>query len=153
MEKEIIDKIYHLYRSHIATLIIFVLLCCIGILVSIGVMKFGLIRSRTNRILLFSIVLLCSVLLPMIQLFQVIPVYADYRESSYMILDHATMTITTDSSGIIDRTNQVVVVDANGNDYHLKLQSDFLLDRGISYTGTIVYLKHSGYVIWYDLNP
>ena len=152
MEKEIIDNIYQLYRSRIVTLAIFVLLCCIGILISVGVMKFGLVKSRTNRILLFSIVLLCSVLLLVIQLFQMIPVYADYQESSYIILDNATMTVTTDSSGIIDRTNQVVVVDADGNDYNLKLQSDFLLDRGISYTGTIVYLKHSGYVIWYNLN-
>ena len=152
MEKEIIDNIYHLYRSHIVTLVIFVLLCCIGILISVGVMKFGLVESRTNRILLFSIVLLCSVLLLVIQLFQMIPVYADYQESSYIILDNATMTVTTDSSGIIDRTNQIVVVDADGNDYNLKLQSDFLLDRGISYTGTIVYLTHSGYVIWYNLN-
>lgn len=152
MEKEIIDKIYHLYRSHIVTLVIFILLCCIGTLISVGVIRLGLVKSRTNRILLFSIVLLCSILLPVIQLFQIIPVYADYQESSYIVLDNATMTVTTDSSGIIDRTNQVFVVDANGNDYNLKLQSDFLLDRGINYTGTIVYLKHSGYVIWYDLD-
>ena len=82
MEKEIIDKIYHLYRSHIVTLIIFVLLCCVGILISVGVMKFDLLKSKTKRILLFSTVLLCSVLLPVLQLFQMSPICADYQESS-----------------------------------------------------------------------
>ena len=59
------------------------------------------------------------------------------------------MTITTESSssGGFDRTNNVVVIDKDGNRYKLQAQMDYVLDYGNSYTGTIVYLEHSGFVI------
>lgn len=152
MKNEILDKIFHLYRGHIVTIIIFIVLCLVAVLISIGVIKFRLINSKVNRILLLSLVCLCSILLLSGQIIQLIPVHKDYKESSYIILEDATMTIVTESSGGLDRTNRVVVVDNDGNCYDFKLQSDYLLDNGHSYTGTIVYLKHSGYVIWYDIN-
>ena len=152
MENEILYKIYHLYRSHIVTLIIFTLLCCVAVSISIGVIKFGLIKSKVNRVLLLSIVCLCSVLLLVAQIIQLVPVRLDYKESSYIILKDATMTVTTESSGGLDRINQVVVVDNDGKLYDLKLQSNYLFDSGNSYTGTIVYLKYSSFVIWYDID-
>ena len=82
-----------------------------------------------------------------------IPIRKDYKETSYVILQNATMTIITDATGVIDFTNQVAVVDSDMNNYNFKIQTEFNLDRGESYVGTIVFLKHSGFVIWYALNP
>ena len=64
------------------------------------------------------------------------------------------MTITTEpsSSGGLDRTNNVVVIDKDGNRYNLQIRSDYVLKYGNSYTGTIVYLEHSGFVIWYNID-
>ena len=152
MEKEIMNNIFHLYRSHIVTLVLFFLLGGVCAFVSIGVIKFGLIKSIMQRILLLIAVLICSIILLVGQILQVIPIYTDYKKSSYIVLPNATMTIITDSSGTIDRTNQVIVVDSNANHYDLKLQSDFEFDRGQSYTGTIVYLEHSRFVIWYSFD-
>ena len=64
------------------------------------------------------------------------------------------MTITTESSssGGFDRTNNVVVIDKDGNRYKLQAQMDYVLNYGNSFTGTIVYLEHSGFVIWYNID-
>lgn len=64
------------------------------------------------------------------------------------------MTITTESSssGGFDRTNNVVVIDKDGNRYKLQAQMDYVLNYRNSYTGTIVYLEHSGFVIWYNID-
>ena len=153
MEKEIINNIYHLYRNHIVTLVIFVLLGCVAILMSIWAIKAGVMKKNAHQILLLTIVILCSITLPIIQIIQMIPIRKDYKETSYVILQNATLTIITDATGVIDFTNQVTVVDSDKNNYNFKIQSDFNLDRGESYVGTIVYLKHSGFVIWYSLNP
>ena len=51
----------------------------------------------------------------------------------------------------IDYTNPVIVV-SNGNEYELKMQTDHALSTGRKYNGTIAYLKHSKYLIWYDLD-
>ncbi len=153
MENEIIDNIYHLYRSHIVTLILYILLCCAAVLIVIGVIKFKLIKSKVCRVLLLIVACVCAVLLPTIQIVQSAPVRADYRESSYILLEHATMTVTSASSGGLDRINDVVVTDREGNHYDLKLPTDYKLDYGNSYTGTIAYLKHSGFVVWYEIEP
>ena len=152
MEKEIMDNIDHLYRGHILTLILFLFLGLVAVLIAVGAIRFGLIKPGVPRILLMSAVGLCFVFLLIIPTVELLPVRADYKESSYIVLEHATMTVTSESSGGLDRINHVIVTDKDGNRYHLKLQSDYRLGKGDSYTGTIAYLKHSDFVIWYDMD-
>ncbi len=155
MENEILDNIYHFYRSHIVNLIIYSILCCVAVLIAIGVIKFEVLNTKAKRILLLLVMCLCSILLIGMQIIELLPARADYKESSYIILENATMTITTESSsaaGGFDRTNNVVVIDKDGNRYKLQAQMDYVLDYGNSYTGTIVYLEHSGFVIWYNID-
>lgn len=153
MENEILDNIYHFYRSHIVNLIIAIILCCIAVF---GVIKFELLNTlntKAKRILLLLGTCLCSILLIGMQIIELLPARADYKESSYIILENATITITTESSsGGFDRTNDVVVIDKDGNRYKLQIRSDYVLNYGNSYTGTIVYLEHSGFVIWYNID-
>ncbi len=86
------------------------------------------------------------------QIIELLPVRADYKESSYIILENATMTVTGDLSSGLNRIHEVVVMDKDGNRYKLQAQMDYVLDYGNSYTGTIVYLEHSGFVIWYNID-
>lgn len=151
MENEIISNIHHLYRSHIVTLILYLVVGGLAVLVSVGVVKYKLL-SPTNRILLLIFMIIGLIVLLAIQIKLIIPIYTDYKESSYVILENATMTLTTDASGTLDYTNQVFVTDETGNHYHLIIQQDRNLNRGQQYTGIIVYLKHSNYVIWYSFN-
>ena len=154
MENEILDNIYHLYRGHIVDLIIAIILCCVAILIAIGVIKFELLNTKIKCILLLLGACLCSILLIGMQIIELLPARADYKESSYIILENATMTIATESSsssGGLDRTNDVVVIDKDGNRYNLQIENYYVRDYG-SYTGTIVYLEHSGFVIWYNID-
>ena len=155
MENEILDNIYHLYRFYIINLIIYSILCCVAVLIAIGVIKFEVLNTKAKRILLLLVMCLCSILLLGMHIIELLPIRADYKESSYIILENATMTITTESSssaGSLARTNDVVVIDKDGNRYNLQIESDYVLKYGNSYTGTIVYLEHSGFVIWYNID-
>ena len=149
MEKEVINNIYHLYRSHIVTTILLLLLGCVAVLVSIGVVKYKVIQSTVKRITLLVFAAVCSILLLVIQIISIVPIYKDYKEQSYIILENASITIKDGSTGTIDKTNRVVVI-ADGNEYELKMQTDYSLSTEKTYTGTIAYLKHSKYLVWYN---
>ena len=156
MENEILDNIYHLYRLYIINLIIYSILCCVAVLIAIGVIKFEVLNTKAKRILLLLVMCLCSILLLGMQIIiDLLPIRADYKESSYIILENATMTIVAESSssssGGLGRTNDVVVIDKDGNRYNLQIENYYVRDYG-SYTGTIVYLEHSGFVIWYNID-
>ena len=154
MENEILDNIYHLYRLYIINLIIYSILCCVAVLIAIGVIKFEVLNTKAKRILLLLVMCLCSILLLGMQIIiDLLPIRADYKESSYIILENATMTIAAESSssGGLGRTNDVVVIDKDGNRYNLQIENYYVRDYG-SYTGTIVYLEHSGFVIWYNID-
>lgn len=150
MEKEILNNIYRLYRGRIVELILFVLLSGVTVLVTIGAIKLELIESKVQRILLL-IICAGTIALPVIEFStETTLIRADYKESSYIVLENATMTVTTDTvtSGL-QRINHVSVIDNDGKCYDLMIDSNILISRGDKYTGTIVYLKHSNYVIWF----
>lgn len=150
MEQEILNNIYRLYRGRIMDLILYVLFSGVTVLVIIGAIKWELIESKVERILML-IICASTIALPVMEFStETAPVRADYKESSYIVLENATMTVTTDTvtSGL-RRVNHVSVIDNDGKCYDLMIDSNILISRGDKYTGTIVYLKHSNYVIWF----
>ena len=150
MEQEILNNIYHLYRGRIMDLILYVLFSGFTVLVIIGAIKLEVIESKVERILML-IICASTIALPVMEFStETAPVRADYKESSYIVLENATMTVTTRTvdSGL-RRVNHVSVIDNDGKCYNLMVDSNDLISRGDKYTGTIVYLKHSNYVIWF----
>ena len=151
MEQEILNNIYRLYRGRIIDLILYVLFSGVTVLVIIGAIKWELIESKVERILML-IICVSTIALPVMEFStETAPVRADYKESSYIVLENATMTVTTDTetSGVLRRVNHVIVIDNDGKCYDLMVDHNNLISRGDKYTGTIVYLKHSNYVIWF----
>ena len=150
MEQEILNNIYHLYRGRIINLILYMLFGGFAVLVTIGAIKLEWIESKVERILML-IICAAVIALPVMEFStETAPVRADYKESSYIVLENATMTVTTRTvdSGL-RRVNHVSVIDNDGKCYDLMVDSNNLISRGDKYTGTIVYLKHSNYVIWF----
>lgn len=152
MEKQILNNIHQLYRSHIVTLILLLFLGCVALFVVVGVVKFRLIKPLIWKIVLIAVTIVSLVALLLIQINSLIPVYKDYKELSYIVVENATLTILTESSGIIDRTNTVLVDDNSGKTFELKMQSDLCLSFDSTYTGTIAYTINSGYVVWYSFD-
>ena len=148
MEQEILNNIYRLYRGRIIDLILYVLFSGVTVLVILGAIKLEWIESKVERILML-IICAAVIALPVMEFStETAPVRADYKESSYIVLENATMTVTTRTvdSGL-RRVNHVSVIDNDGKCYNLMVDSNDLISRGDKYTGTIVYLKHSNYVI------
>jgi hypothetical protein len=159
MKSEILGNIYLLYRSHVIVLIMYVVLCCLCTAVAIGVVKFRLLDTRVKCIAVLLTVCIGDVILLGWRIKELIPVYADYKESSYVILEDATVTVSDKQSyhgfglNSLNATHKVVAVDGEGNSYDLIIrQSHWDFDFCHDYTGTLVYLKHSGHVVWYDVD-
>lgn len=151
MKEQILENICSLYRSHIVTAIMFLVLIALAIMVTVGVIKFDLVKSPKGRLALIATVVLCTVFLIISQVVAIVPVYKDYQNSSYIIVEDATMVVKGNSSGVLDRTSTVCVKTPNG-EYELNIRTDLKLDIDTEYVGTVVFLKYSKYIIWYEFN-
>lgn len=149
MESEILDSINHLYRSHIIDLSICLALIVAAVLVTVGVIKYNLLNTVKKQILLALVVAVCSVGLIILQAVTLYRFHKDYKEQSYVIWDDATLTVTANSSGFLNQESEVVVK-VDGTEINLVMETDIKLDVGKEYKGTVAYLEHSSYVIWYD---
>ena len=150
MENAIIENTARLLRSHCITALLFLCLIIAAVLVTVGVFRFKLIRSKAHRAVLSVMVAICSVGLILLQGFTIIPVYKDYTEQSYIVAEDAVLVVKDGSAGIVDHTNRVTLF-VGAEELELKIQTDYSLDTEREYRGTVSYLKHSGYVIWYSV--
>ena len=151
MDKSIIECINQLFRSQLINVLLYLALIIAGVLVVIGVIKLKLLNSKAKIIALSLTIAICSIVLIVIQITTIVPVYKDYKQQSYIVVENATMIIKDDSSGGIDPSNSVVV-SVGENIIELKMQTDYSLDTNTEYVGTVAYSKHSQYVLWYSFN-
>lgn len=151
MDKSIIEGINQLFCNQIINSLLYLVLIIAGILVVIGVIKFNLLDSKAKNIALSLTMAICSIGVIIMQVITIAPVYKDYKQQSYIVVENATMIIRDDSTGGIDPINSVVV-SSGGNTEELKMQSDYSLVTNTEYVGTIAYLTHSRYVVWYSFN-
>lgn len=149
MKEQILENIYLLFRSHVVTAIIFVILIVLVVTVSIGVVKFNVIKAFKAKFALIVTVIVCSFLLGVSQIVAIVPVYKDYSESAYIVVEDAVVEINDGSAGVLDRINTVYVKTKN-EVYELIMRTDLKLDVETEYVGTIAFLKHSRYIVWYE---
>lgn len=152
MEEHILNNIHQLYRSHIVTLVLFLILGCVTLFVVVGVVKFDLIKPKIGKIILMMATIISLVVVLLVQILSIIPIYKDYEESSYVIIENARLTILTEASGVVDKTNTVLIDNGSTEPFKLKMQTDLSLSFGSTYTGTIAYTINSGYVVWYSFD-
>lgn len=150
MKEQILENIYSLYKSHIVTAIILLALIVMTVIVTIGVIKLDLIKSSKGKFVLIATVIVCSVFLVTSQLVTIVPIYKDYCDSSYIVVEDANVVIKGDSTGVLDRLSTVSVRTRNG-EFELNIQTDLKLDVDTEYVGTVVFLKHSKYIVWHEL--
>ena len=151
METAIIENIEKLYRSHIVTTILYFILIFIVALVTVGVIKFKLLNARWKNAVLISFVVIAAICLLVVQMVTISPVYKDYEEQAYVVIEDAKVIIKDGSTGGLDSTNRVIVCDGE-KEIELKMQTNYSLDTEVEYKGNIAYLKHSNYLIWYEFD-
>ena len=151
VEKQIIENIEKLYRSHIITAILYFALIVIASLVVVGVIKYKLLNARWKNTLLISFIAVASISLLLLQIVTIYPVYKDYKEQAYVVIEDAKVIIKDGSTGGLDSTNCVIIYDGE-KEIELKMQTDHSLDTWFEYTGNVAYLKHSNYLIWYEFD-
>ena len=83
------------------------------------------------------------------QFVEITPVYKDYSEQSYVLIEDAKIIIKDGSSGGINSTNKVVVT-YEDKVIELKMQTDYSLNTEVEYVGKIAYLERSEYIVWYQ---
>ncbi|MBQ9801519.1 MAG: hypothetical protein IJW51_00390 [Clostridia bacterium] len=151
MEAAIIENIEKLYKSHMLTAILYLVLIIITALVTVGVIKFKLLHSRWKNAGLSSLVAMASIGLLVLQIVTISPVYKDYKEQAYIVIEDAKVVMKEGASGGLDSTNRVIIYDGE-TEIELKMQTDYGLVTEMEYVGNIAYLKHSNYLIWYEFD-
>ena len=151
MDNQILENIERLYRSHIVTAVLYFALILVVVLVTVGVIKFKLLNAKWKNIALIAFVVIAAISLIVVQIVTVTPVYKDYQEQAYIVIEDAEVIIKDGSSGGLDSTNRVIVYN-DGKEIELKMQTDYSLDTEFAYNGKVVYLKHSNYLIWYEFD-
>lgn len=152
MEECILSNIYHLYRYFVVILIAVILLGCVTLLIVVGVVKFNLIKPTIWKIVFAIGNVLSIAALWLLQIHSLIPVYKDYKESSYVVIEDVSVTILPSRSDGLASISTVFVDDGSGKTLELEMISDYSLSLGSTYTGTIAYTVHSGYVVWYSFD-
>ena len=155
MEECILSNIYHLYRYFVVILIAAILLGCVTLLVVVGVVKFNLIKPTIWKIVFAIGNVLAIAVLWLFQIHSLILAYKDYKESSYVVIEDVSVTILPSRSDGLASINTVLVDDGSGKTLELGMKSNYGLSigsTGSTYTGTIAYTVHSGYVVWYSFD-
>lgn len=149
MEAEILESITRLFRSYVIDAVLYALLVLAAVAVTVGVLKFNLIKRKAGKVALVVLMAVCTLGMIAIQTMETIPVYRDYSEQSYVLVEDAEMVIKDGASGTpFNSTNRVVLI-IDGQETELKMQTDYALDTEKVYHGSVAYLEHSGYVVWY----
>ena len=151
MENAIIESIEKLYRGQILNTVLYFALIIVVVLVTIFVLKFKLLNSKWKNTALISFTVLLSVILPILQMIEVYPIYMDYSEQSYVVVENANVIIGKGSTGGLNNTTNVLIYDGN-TEIDLTMRVDYSLNMGGEYAGKIAYTKNSKYLVWYEFD-
>ena len=110
-----------------------------------------MLNAKWKNVLLVCFATFAPVVLLIVKGVEIAPIYHDYQEQAYIVVDEARVIIKDGSSGGLDSTNRVLINDGE-KEIELKMQSDYSLDTEVEYTGQIAYLENSGYLIWYEFD-
>lgn len=124
-------------------------LIVLAVVITIGVIKFKLLKAKWQNIVLATCISVASIILIVVMVLTILPIYKDYSKQDYVVLEDVKVVVGESQSMGIDRITVVIVCDGE-KQIELKMQSEIALDAGEEYTGTIAYLKNSEYLIWYD---
>ena len=124
-------------------------LIVLAVVITIGVIKFKLLKAKWQNIVLATCISVASIILIVVMVLTLLPIYKDYSKQDYVVLEDVKVVVGESTSVGIDRITSVIVCDGE-KQIELKMQSEIPLDAGEEYTGTIAYLKNSEYLIWYD---
>lgn len=124
-------------------------LIVLAVVITIGVIKFKLLKAKWQNIVLATCISVASIILIVVMVLTILPIYKDYSKQDYVVLEDVKVVVGESTSVGIDRITSVIVCDGE-KQIELKMQSEIPLSAGEEYTGTIAYLKNSEYLIWYD---
>lgn len=123
----------------------------IAILVSIGVVVLLKEKPLWKRLSVLSIAVAAFVVLSVAEVYAIRPIYLDYTEQSYVTVENATIVVQGDVFRQIIETNNVIL-SYDGRTEYLKIEDEFRkVSVDTELKGTIVYLKHSKFVVWYSV--
>lgn len=145
---QITNNAHTLLRHFLFNAVLNSALCMIAILISVGVVV--LIKEMTlwKRLAVLLIAAAAFVALSVAEIYAIRPIYLDYTEQSYVTVENATFLVQGEVTRQIIETNDVVV-NYDGQTEYLKIENGFpKVSVDTELKGTIVYLKHSRFVVW-----
>lgn len=151
MENAIVENIEKLYKLQMFNLIMVVALIVVTAVCVALVVKCKVLHAKWGNVALVALVVSCSVGLLLLQIRSFLPVYRDYTEQSYIVIEDVEVIVKESTADLSNRVCPVVVYNGE-EEITLQMQIDHSLNMGDVYAGKIAYLKHSHYLIWYDFS-
>lgn len=150
MENQIQEGIAKLVSGQITVFVLCFALIAAAIVLIVLALKFRLFSVKSKLPLVLA-VFLCSALLISARIIKAVPILQDQRDGSYTVAEGVTLVVHEGTTGIIDRTNNVTLTDAEGRKTELRIEAGSGLVAGVEYIGKVAYTDRSGYVVWSDL--
>ena len=151
MKYDVINPIMKsVLKRNIIIGIIMLVIIIVGLLVGIAYSKELYKKSKIKAITFMAVLIICSVVLSVVQGTDLIKVYKDYKNKSYISIENGEFLIHygTDTWEPVHD----IQYENSGKTISLKIEEikDKEFDTG-KYFGDLVYSKESQYVLWYDL--
>ena len=138
------------YYSEVLILVLLVLLCIVAVIASFFCFKELVGKSRKKTLLIVLAACLCSAVLISIRVVAFLPVYKDYKNTSYIVEEDAQFYIIEGTNNPWEAKNEVLVTTSNGEEIKLTITNDHQFETDIALNGTVVYTKHSKHIVWYS---
>lgn len=138
------------YYSEVLILVLLVLLCIVAVIASVFCFKELVGNSRKKTLLIVLAACLCSAVLISIRVVAFLPVYKDYKNTSYIVEEDAQFYIIEGTNNPWEAKNEVLVTTSNGEEIKLTITNDHQFETDIALNGTVVYTKHSKHIVWFS---
>jgi len=146
---EIIQSIRSFFWSEVLIASLYVLLTAFGIFTGFMIFRDKPKKTRWKEAAIVSLVVVCGAGLMVITTMDFLPVYEDYKETSYTLEQNCEVFIQEGTNNLLEQEQEVIVITETGEELRLTITQDYALETGCVHRGSVAYTNHSEHIVWY----
>ena len=146
---EIIQCIQDFFWSEVLNATLYVLLAAFAIFTAFMIFRHKPKKARRKEAAIVSLAVVCGAGLMVITTMDFLPVYEDYKETSYTLEQNCEVFIQEGANNLLEQELEVTVITETGEEQHLTITQDYVFETGCIHRGSVAYANHSGHIVWY----
>lgn len=138
------------FYGEVLNTVLYGVLILFAIALSIAVYKLDILKSRVKAVLLIIFVLALSLGLIAMRAIEFIPVYNDYKNMSYTVVEDAEVYINEGTNNLLEGKNEVDLKTSVGEEIKLRITNG-KFETEVWLKGMVVYSNNSKHIILFSL--